>query len=573
MVGGGHKEVLHQIVGPERCPTHALATPSLCAVLIRARALGVAARGDRDDHLFLGDEVLDRDVAVKRADLGAAVVAVLAHDLGELVADDGALATLVGEDSLQVLDLGHERGVIVGDLLALERGEAAQLQVEDRGGLHLVNVEQLHEPHASRVCVGRAANERDDLVKCVERLEVADQDVGFALGFTQAISSPTLDHLKLVRGPVTDEAVERKRARNAVDDREHVRAEGVLQLRVLVEVVEHDLGDGVALEHDLEALTRAARRLVANVRDARDLAVLDEVNDLDRQIVGVHLVRQLGDDQAHPSLDLLDVHHGAHRDEAAARAVRVFDALAAKDGRAGGEVRALDALHERLEQLLLRRLGVVEVPLHASGHLPQVVRGNVRGHTHGDTGRTVNQQVGETRRKDDGFLLATVVVGLKVHGVFVDVPHQLHGERGHLALGVPRGGGAVVASGAEVALAGDERIAQRPRLHHADDRVVDGAVPMGVVLTHDVADDARALGERAVWTVATVEHRVQDAAVDGLEPVTNVGKRAANDDGHRVVQVGPLHFGVEVYGLDAAVLNAAGDVRCQGNAHPSHCAE
>ena len=78
-----------------------------------------------------------------------------------------------------------------------------------------------------------------------------------------------------------DEAVERQRARHAVDDREHVRAEVLLQLGVLVEVVQHDLGDGVALEHDHQALAGAARGLVADVGDAGDLAVLDEVGDLD----------------------------------------------------------------------------------------------------------------------------------------------------------------------------------------------------------------------------------------------------------------------------------------------------
>ena len=95
-------------------------------------------------------------------------------------------------------------------------------------------------------------------------------------------------------------------AGHPVDDREHVRAEVLLQLRVLVEVVQHDLRDGVALQHDDEALAGAARGLVADVGDAADLAVLDQVGDLDREVVGVDLVRQLGDDEAGAALELLD---------------------------------------------------------------------------------------------------------------------------------------------------------------------------------------------------------------------------------------------------------------------------
>ena len=130
--------------------------------------------------------------------------------------------------------------------------------------------------------------------------------------------------------PVPDERVDAQRARHAVDEREHVRAEGVLQLGVLVEVVQHDLRDGVALEHDHEALAGAADGLVADVGDAGDLALLDEVRDLLREVVGVHLVRQLGDDEADAVLDLLDLDDRAHRDRAAARAVRLLDAPAAR---------------------------------------------------------------------------------------------------------------------------------------------------------------------------------------------------------------------------------------------------
>ena len=73
--------------------------------------------------------------------------------------------------------------------------------------------------------------------------------------------------------PVPDELVEPQRARHAVDQGEHVGAEGVLQLGVLVEVVQHDLGDRVALEHDDQALADARGGLVAHVGDAADPAV------------------------------------------------------------------------------------------------------------------------------------------------------------------------------------------------------------------------------------------------------------------------------------------------------------
>ena len=232
---------------------------------------------------------------------------------------------------------------------------------------------------------------------------------------------------------------------------------------------------------------------------------------------------QLADDQAHAALDLFDLDDGAHRDGAAARAIGLVDARAPEDRRARREVRALDALDQRLEQLFLGRARVLQEPLGARRDLAQVVGRDVRRHADGDAGRAVDEEVGEAGGKDRRLLRPAVVVVLEVDGLLVDVPHHLHGERGHPALGVPGRGRGVVAGAAEVALAVDERIAQRPVLDEADEGVVDRGVAVRVVLAHDVADDARALGVRAVGAVAAVEHRVDDAAVDGLQPVAHLG--------------------------------------------------
>ncbi len=196
------------------------------------------------------------------------------------------------------------------------------------------------------------------------------------------------------------------------------------------------------------------------------------------------------------------------------------------------------------------------------GDLAEVVRRDAGRHADRDAGRAVDQQVGEARGQDGRLLRATVVVGAEVDGVLVDVAHHLHRQRRHPALGVAHGGGGVVARRAEVALAVDQRRAQHPRLREADHGVVDRGVAVGVVLTHHVADDARALREAAVGAVAAVVHRVEDAAVHRLEPVTYVGQRAPDDHGHRVVDVGLLHQRLELDRLDALVAEA--EAACSG---------
>ena len=235
-------------------------------------------------------------------------------------------------------------------------------------------------------------------------------------------------------------------------------------------------------------------------------------------------------------------------------AVGVLDAAVAHDQRAGREVGALDDRQQVLEQLLASDLGVVEVVLRAGRDLAQVVRRDLRGHADRDAGRAVDEQVGEAARQHGRLQRLAVVVRDEVDGVLLDVAHHLHRDRGHPALGVSRGGGAVVAAGAEVALAVDERVAQRPVLHEAHEGVVDRRVAVRVVVAHDVADDARALVVAAVGAVAAVVHRVDDAAVHRLEAVAHVGQGAADDDRHGVLDVAALHLGVEVDRLDPVVL-------------------
>ena len=65
-----------------------------------------------------------------------------------------------------------------------------------------------------------------------------------------------------------DDPDQRERARDAVDQRDHVHAERGLHRRVLVELVEHDLGDRVALQLDHQA-DAGLVRLVAQVGDLR----------------------------------------------------------------------------------------------------------------------------------------------------------------------------------------------------------------------------------------------------------------------------------------------------------------
>ena len=72
------------------------------------------------------------DLVHRVHDLGAARVAVVVADRGQLGHDDRVDAGGPGQDVLEVGDQDADLRQLVDDLLALEAGEALQLQVEDR---------------------------------------------------------------------------------------------------------------------------------------------------------------------------------------------------------------------------------------------------------------------------------------------------------------------------------------------------------------------------------------------------------------------------------------------------------
>jgi hypothetical protein len=157
-------------------------------------------------------------------------------------------------------------------------------------------------------------------------------------------------------------------------------------------------------------------------------------------------------------------------------------------------------------------------------------------------GRAVDQQVRDAGRQDRRFFFLAVVVGLEVDGVLVDVGQQFAGDLVQAALGVTHRRGAVAVDRTEVALAVDQRVAQREVLGHAHQRVVDRRIAVRVVLTHRFADHARALDVRAVPHVVHLVHREQ---ARGGAPAS--GRRAhpastAHDHAHGVIEVALAHL-------------------------------
>ena len=154
----------------------------------------------------------------------------------------------------------------------------------------------------------------------------------------------------------------------------------------------------------------------------------------------------------------------------------------------------------------------------------------------------LTSRFGKAGRQDLGLPLGVVVVGLEVDRVLVEIVEQRIGDAGEPRLGVAVGRRRVAVHRAEIALAVDQRQAHREILRHPHHRVVDRELAVRVVFADHVADDARRFAVAAVPLVAVDLHRVEDAAVDRLQPVADIGQCARHDHAHRVIEVGAPHL-------------------------------
>ena len=184
------------------------------------------------------------------------------------------------------------------DRVRLQRGQLGEAQVEDRARLDRAQLEALDELLARRVAVARGADQLDDRVEVVQRGQQAEEDVRPRLLLGELVLGAADDHLALVGDVVVDDRAQVQRARHVVHERDHVHAERRLHRRVLVQLVQRDLRDRVALELDHQAHP-ALVGLVAQVGDLGDAFVVHEVGDLLDQASVAALLdheRQLGDD-------------------------------------------------------------------------------------------------------------------------------------------------------------------------------------------------------------------------------------------------------------------------------------
>src|SRR5882672_7494781 len=469
VVGRRDEQVLDPVVFLGVRADHALPAAPLAPIGGHRQPLDVARVRDGDHHVFFGDQILDREVALVRHDLGAALVAEAVRQLGQLLLEDLHAAGLRAEDVLAVLDEAPDVLQLLVELGDLEGGEPRQPHVEDFGRLLLRELEPLAQRRVGRRRVFRLLDDADHLVDVVDGDLEALENVLAVLRPLQLELGAPHDHDVAVLDEVEQDFLEVQLLRHAVHQGQHDGAEGRLHLRVRVQLIEHDHRDDVAPQLDDEPDPLAVG-FVADVADPFELLREHEVADLLVDALGAHLVREFADDDLLLAGGLRLLGDGARpqHDAAASLLVALLDAVAAVDDAARREIGTLDEFAQVLD-LTVRIVHEVRDRLH---DFAEIVRGDVRRHAHRDARRAIDDQVREAGGEDGRFLQTVVEVGDEDNGVLVDVLQHRHRGAREPGLGVAVGCRRVAFHGAKIPLPIDERVAQREVLHLSHQRVV-----------------------------------------------------------------------------------------------------
>ena len=171
---------------------------------------------------------------------------------------------------------------------------------------------------------------------------------------------------------------------------------------------------------------------------------------------------------------------------------------------------------------------------------------DVGRHAHGNTRGAVDQHVGNGRWQNLWFLQRAVKVINVVDGVQIQLAQNFNRRRGKPGFRVAHRRGRIAIDAAEVPLPIHQQVTFRKILSHSRHGIINSGVAVRMIFAQNLANDTRGFFMGSVVADAHIVHGVQNSALDRLQPIPRVGQRPRNDHAHRIIQVGLLHFGINI---------------------------
>ena len=193
---------------------------------------------------------------------------------------------------LELLALSPQRLVLLPDLHFLELAQIAQPHIEDGVGLHIRELEGLHQHGLGLVLV---ADDLDDLVEVQIGDEIAAEHFEPMLDLLEAEIRAPQQHLAAMREPLGERLGEADHPRNAPLHQDvHVERDAAFELGELEQRLHQQLGvdrAGARLDHESDVLGG----FVTDIGNERQLFLVDELGQPLDQPAFLHQPWDLGD--------------------------------------------------------------------------------------------------------------------------------------------------------------------------------------------------------------------------------------------------------------------------------------
>ena len=176
-----------------------------------------------------------------------------------------------------------------------------------------------------------------------------------------------------------------------------------------------------------------------------------------------------------------------------------------------------------------------------SDRLCQIVRGNIRRHTDGDSRGTIDKQLRESSRQHFGLHELVVVVGNEIDRVFIKGGNQVQCSRSHASFRITCCCRTIIER-TKVTVPINEWNTKIEGLCESNECVINRGITVRVKLTHDLADHALGLHMTTIRTQTHLVHLKEDATLDRLEAVSRIRKCTRMDNGDGIFEEGTPHF-------------------------------
>ena len=540
----------HQRVAPPRAvqENHGAVTAARCMGLVAVT--GFVAEACRVDVMALGGSHpalfrehdghrLGRDQLcfIKRLGLfpwglddGAPLVSVFFHVRPDFFGDEITQFFRTRQHGLQPLALVFQFGLLPADTHFFQLGKMAQLEFQDGLCLAIRETEAGHEHGFGFILIADNGDHFINIEKCNQQTV---KNVQAIHDLVQTVLQSPGHGIAPVGQPFHQHLAQIAYGRPAVETNAvQVDADGLFQLGRSKEVRHEGIRIHPIGAHDNhQARGVLVIRLIPQIHHHGQLFGLHLLGNLLQYLVSGDLIGQLVDD------DVLSLHliAGTNAHAAPPGFVDLLQFLATGHNlSAGREVRCLHMGHELIHGGFRMRQQVQA----GIRHFLQVVRRNVGRHAHGNTGGAIEQDVGQSCRKQTGFLQRAVKVGLPVHGALPHFRQQNFGKAGQPGLGVAHGGeGLRVIRGAPVPLPVNQRITVGEGLRHEHHGLVAGRVTVRVVFAQHVTHGPGGFLVLGQCRQAQFGHGIDDSPLYGLEAITDMRQCTVENDVHGIIQV------------------------------------